>query len=107
MIVRPRAGESDTMATNPREVQGRKGGRRATLCICAGAGTGMALGAAIGDDGAFIGLGAGVGAAMGLIVARLRRPSSAGRAEPGAPQNGGPAIQPGNTDTPKGPPSTN
>jgi hypothetical protein len=90
------------MATNPREVQGRKGGRRVALCIGAGAGIGMALGAAIGEDGAFIGLGAGVGAAVGLILARMRRPSSGGRAEPCAPPNGGPAIQPGNTDTPKG-----
>lgn len=104
MIVRPQMGESNTMATNPREGQGRKGGRRVALCIGAGAGIGMALGATIGEDGAFIGLGVGVGAAVGLVLARMRRPTSGGRAEPNAPPNGGPAIQPGNTDTPKSPP---
>lgn len=74
MIVRPQTGESNTMATNPREVQGRKGGSRVALCIM-GAGIGMAFGAAIGEDGAFI--------AVGLILARMRRPSSGGRAESG------------------------
>ena len=105
-VVRPQTVQSNTMATNSREVQGRKGDRLVALCIGVGAGIGMALGAAIGaadaNAGTGIGLGAGIGIALGIAWAGASRASGGGRAEPFAPPNGGPVTQPANSDTPKG-----
>lgn len=62
------------MTTKTQNRSGHSDNRRVALSIGVYGGLGMVISSAIGEDGAFIGLGAGVGAAVGLIMARMRRP---------------------------------